>query len=140
MYKCIHYFLSKAKFHWKIHLEVGFFFKFSPLSCFEVSDIWSYRILHMIMIKLDDLRQIFIDLAMSFKISGSTTSHPIFLQLIARPMNLGWIYPILYQNWNKAKWKSVIWPPFWNSILFFAWIWFFLAVVVGYKMVMLQIH
>ena len=55
----------------------------------------------MIMIKLDDLRPIFIGLAMSFKILGSTASRPIFLQLIARPINLGWIYPILYQTWVK---------------------------------------
>ena len=55
----------------------------------------------MIMIKLDDLRPIFISIAMSFKILGSTASRPIFLQLIARPINLGWIYPILYQTWVK---------------------------------------
>ena len=40
-----------------------------------------------------------IGLAMSSKILGSTASRPIFLQLIARPINLGWIYSILYQTW-----------------------------------------
>ncbi len=49
----------------------------------------------MIMIKLDDLRPTFIGLAMSFKILDSTASRPIFLQLIARPINLGSIDPIL---------------------------------------------
>ena len=43
----------------------------------------------MIMIKLDDLRPIFIGLAMSFRILGSTASRPIFLQLIAGPISLG---------------------------------------------------
>ena len=38
------------------------------------------------MTKLDDLRPIFIGLAMSFKILGSTASRPIFLQIIARPI------------------------------------------------------
>ena len=46
------------------------------------------------MIKLDAFHPIFIDLAMSFKILNSTAS----LQLIARPINMGSIYPILYQN------------------------------------------
>ena len=50
------------------------------------------------MIKLDAFHPIFIDLAMSFKILNSTASRPIFLQLIARPINMGSIYPILYQN------------------------------------------
>ena len=50
------------------------------------------------MIELDDFRPSLIDLAISFKLLGSTTSRPIFLQLIARPINLGGIYPILYQN------------------------------------------
>ena len=56
----------------------------------------------MIMIKLDDLRPIFIGLAMSFKILGSTASRPIFLQLIARPINMGSIYPILLQTWHMG--------------------------------------
>ena len=55
----------------------------------------------MIMIKLDDLRAIFISLAMSFKILGSTASCPVFMQLTTRPVNLGLIYPILYQTWVK---------------------------------------
>ena len=61
----------------------------------------------MIMIKLDDLRPIFIGLAMSFKILGSTASRPIFLQLIARPINLGWIYPILYHNQTSTFQKII---------------------------------
>ena len=51
----------------------------------------------MIMIKLNDLHPIFIDLAMSFKILASTASRPIFLQLIAPPINFALIYPILHQ-------------------------------------------
>ena len=34
---------------------------------------------------------------MSFQILNSTASRPIFLQLIAQPINMGSIYPILYQ-------------------------------------------
>ena len=54
------------------------------------------------MIKLDDFHPIFIDLAMSFKILNSTASRPIFLQLIARPINMGSVYPILYQTWSEV--------------------------------------
>ena len=92
----------------------------------------------MIMIKLDDLCPIFIGLAMSFKILGSTASRPIFLQLIARPINLGRIYPILYQTWVKdAIWVSsyvnevkgyvprsrVIWGQVtWKMLVFVIWV------------------
>ena len=48
--------------------------------------------------KLDELGPIFIGLAMSIKILGSTASHPIFWQLIARTINLGLIHPILYKT------------------------------------------
>jgi hypothetical protein len=50
------------------------------------------------MIKLNAFNPIFIGLAMSFKILGSTASRPIFLQLIALPINMGSINPILYHH------------------------------------------
>ena len=51
------------------------------------------------MTKLDAFHPIFIGLAMSFKILGSTASRPIFLQLIALPINMGSTDPILVQSW-----------------------------------------
>ena len=60
--------------------------------------VGKYWIQNIIMIKLDDLRPIFIGLAMSFKILSSTASRPIFSKLIALPINMGSINPILYQT------------------------------------------
>ena len=77
----------------------------NPIWTIIMSHIW-YQILHMIMIKLDDLRPIFIDLAMSFKILGSTTSCPIFCNIfcnIARPISFGWTYPIVYTLGQRCK-------------------------------------
>ena len=71
--------------------------RFTPWLCFEVTKFWWYRSQNIIMTKLDAFHPIFIDLAMSFKILNSTASRPIFLQLIARPINVGSSYPILYQ-------------------------------------------
>ena len=58
------------------------------------------------MIKLDALRPIFIGLAMSFKILGSTASCPIFIKLVALPINMGSINPILYQTWGVCEEKK----------------------------------
>ena len=77
------------------------FFTYFPISDFDNCHVLrcTNQILHMIMIKLDDLRPIFIDLAISLKILGLTASHPIFLQLD----NLGWIYPIYFLIWSKHR-------------------------------------
>ena len=62
------------------------------------------------MIKLDAFHPKFIGLAMSFKILGSTASRPIFLQLIALPINMGSTDPILVQTWvipALQVWSSI---------------------------------
>ena len=65
------------------------------------------------MIKLDDFCPILIDLAMSSKILGSTASRPVFLQLIAGPINMGSIHPILYQTWVKG---AIEFPSYVNEV------------------------
>ena len=75
--------------------------------------VGKYWIQNIIMIKLDDLRPIFIGLAMSFKILSSTASRPIFSKLIALPINMGSINPILYQTWViDATWE----PSYVNEV------------------------